>query len=653
MFKRLRKKTVRQVKTLLGKKPVPVISNSVSLALSDPALYQDAVASGLFDAAWYQNQSKLYFSSPEEAFDDYLRKSRFSNIAPSPFFDPVSYLHNNPDVYAASLSPLQHYLQFGRFEGRQAYPLRDLWVTRDVIDVRAQPHLRKGRYAVVLHIFYEDFIARFHNAFVGVDFDFDLFVTTTSKSVAERAEEAFRKNPRVKAIQIRKVPNRGRNFGPFLVEFADQLGSYDFMCHMHSKKSLYSGSEQVHWAEYLIEYLVRDKQILHNTLNMFESDQSLGVYCPTTFWNMPQWTCHWLKNKGLGRELLKQWFGLGYDRDYFGYPAGGMFWARVDAIRPLLERKWDYADFPEEPIPADGTMLHVIERILPILAESRGYSPFYYYPPGGIFTRDDNFVFLEYMYGLDFRMRMVCEQNSICSFDVFDTLVWRKYFTPDYAKYLLPEKAGLDIDGVEFVRLRNAAELAVRKRKHFKGDVSIAEVYAQLAADRVIDSSRVRELGDLEFEIDLSMLRPKENMVEFLNAIGSAGKEIYIVTDTYYSRAQIDRLLAVAGVMVPYRIFVSSDTGLRKDNGTVWARISKELKKAGKLGEFVHIGDNVVSDSQIPGDFGMRSVHILAPKDKWQALRMPVTPDIESLDDIGCMKKWGLLVARTGQNPFI
>ncbi|GAA6135065.1 hypothetical protein NBRC116188_18550 [Oceaniserpentilla sp. 4NH20-0058] len=627
---------------------------SIQPKLLDAALYEDSVAEGLFDPLWYQHQYKLFFDTPEAAFNDYLRKSKFSNVAPSMNFDPVSYFHNNPDVYAVSESPLLHYLRFGRYEGRQAYPLRPLWNSSDNINVSEYKHKREGRYAVVLHIFYEDFIKKFHNAFMGVDFEFDLFITTTSKAVEKKAKLVFENNPAIKNINVTNVPNKGRNFGGFLVEYSKDLLEYDFVCHLHSKKSLYSGSEQVHWAEYLLEYLARDKQILSKMLNIFEQDEKLGLFYPTTFWNMPQWTCHWLKNKGIGNKTLKEWFDLKQDKDFFSYPAGGMFWAKKDALKPILERSWSYDDFPEEPIPADGTILHVIERILPIVAENEGFKSFYYYPPTGEFTIDESFIFLEYQFGLDYRMNMLCSQQEICSFDIFDTLVWRKFYEPDYAKYLLPERAELSITGEEFVELRNNAELDVRKKKHFKGDVSIHEVYVELANNKVINASDVDKLSDLEFEIDLSMISPKEVMVSFLNSLSEQGKEIYIVSDTYYSKAQIEKLLSVVGVKAPYKLYVSSDMQMRKDNGSIWEHLSKGLKSQNKIDKFVHIGDNVVSDSQIPGDFDLRTLHILAPKDKWQAQSLCEIPsEAFGIKNISEMKRWGLLLSKQCVNPFL
>lgn len=650
MLKQLKKKAVR-LKKVFSKGS----AKKSNMALGpDSELYSDAVNSGLFDANWYQHQHKVYFNTPEEAFSDYLRKSKFANIAPSAHFDPVSYFHNNPDVYASSMSPLQHFLRFGKGEGRVSYPLRPLWNASKEIDVSRYEHTRSGRYAVVLHIYYEDFVSKFHNAFMGVDFDFDLFITTPSDAVAAKAERLFKTNPSVKNIKIANVPNKGRNFGGFLVEFSNDLLEYDYVCHLHSKKSLYSGTEQTHWAEYLLEYLARDKQVLRNMLNIFEGDKSVGIYYPTTFWNMPQWTCHWLKNKGIGKQILGDWFDIEHKTDYFSYPAGGMFWAKTDAIRPLLEKTWSYEDFPDEPLPADGTVLHAIERILPIIADDRGYESLHFYPPTGAFTKDSNFIFLEYQYGLENRMNALCSQNEIISFDIFDTLIFRKFYEPDYAKYLLPEAADLDIEGQRFVEMRNDAEFQVRKRKKFKGDVNIEEVYQELASKNVIPHSRVNELVDLEFELDLSMIQPKEYMVEFLNRMGADGKEIYIISDTYYLQRQIEKLLSKAGVIASHTLMVSSELGLRKDNGTMWESITKTLKKSDRIGKFVHIGDNVVADSQVPGDFGLRTLHILAPKDKWQAMNMPELPELASgFDDVSEMKKWGLLVANVGSNPFL
>ena len=50
-----------------------------------------------------------------------------------------------------------------------------------------------------------------------------------------------------------------------------------------------------------------------------------------------------------------------------------MFWARVHALKPLLTLALDWTDFPEEPVPIDGTVAR-IERLLPFVAQHAGYT---------------------------------------------------------------------------------------------------------------------------------------------------------------------------------------------------------------------------------------------------------------------------------------
>ncbi|MBS0193643.1 MAG: hypothetical protein JSR34_05295 [Proteobacteria bacterium] len=49
-----------------------------------------------------------------------------------------------------------------------------------------------------------------------------------------------------------------------------------------------------------------------------------------------------------------------------------MFWARTDALRPLFDLALDWSDYPSEPLPYDGSLLHALERLLPFVAAARG-----------------------------------------------------------------------------------------------------------------------------------------------------------------------------------------------------------------------------------------------------------------------------------------
>lgn len=619
-------------------------------------LLEKATELGLFDFYWYCNQHKASFERMEEAFEDYLKKSRFSNVAPSKNFDTELYYRNYLDVFRSDITALEHYIYFGINEGRKSFPLRIKWLPKKEVAIpKTDYKFSQLRIAIVLHIYYSDYIYKFATALSKVSFYFDLYITATDATIKDKLLY-LKNNKHIKNIYFKCVPNQGRNFA-FLVEFRKEISNYDLFLHLHSKKSLYSGREQNQWADYLIEYLVADTKIVSNAIKILINN-NFGLYYPVTFWMMPSFTNHWLMNKEIGFNFLKKIsIDCEHHLNFISYPVGSMFWAKPQALMDILDYNWTYDDFPKEPIPNDGTILHAIERVLPIIAEKNGYKKLFYNPPTGQFTDDNSYIYRDYYNISADKFISDLDSAEILSFDIFDTIVRRAYWFPDYAKYLLADKLNLGINGAEFVRLRNKAELKLRIDRNFQGDVDIYEIYEEL--DKLIRFRyNPKELADAEFETDLEMLRPNKFIIDIINTLGKR-KLIWFVTDTYYTLDQIKAIINKVGVFCEYSLFVSSNLRLRKDNGTMWNYIINKFQYQENhnllaSGKFLHIGDNAVSDCQIPGDKGIRTLHLLSPPDKWIALNF--NSDVIKrigLDDINFLKKWGPLISYIGSIPFI
>ena len=64
------------------------------------------------------------------------------------------------------------------------------------------------------------------------------------------------------------------------------------------------------------------------------------------------------------------------------FPVGSMFWARRGALSDLYDLGLNWEDYPIEPLKYDGTILHAIERLLPLIAEKNGYNYKMTYIPG-------------------------------------------------------------------------------------------------------------------------------------------------------------------------------------------------------------------------------------------------------------------------------
>ena len=84
-------------------------------------------ANQFFDAAYYAAQNPDVL--PAGMVTSWMHYATFGGKEgrnPSAQFDGARYLAENPDVAAAGMNPLAHFLQYGRYEGRQYYPVGNL-----------------------------------------------------------------------------------------------------------------------------------------------------------------------------------------------------------------------------------------------------------------------------------------------------------------------------------------------------------------------------------------------------------------------------------------------------------------------------------------------------------------------------------------------
>src|SRR5215831_12379144 len=112
-----------------------------------PRLHEDSVvranveliaASGLFDSDWYLEQYPDVRAAGIDPLVHYLRHGAAEGRDPNALFNSDWYLDRYPDVRAAGANALVHYLQHGAAEGRDPSPLFDSgWYLDRNADVRA------------------------------------------------------------------------------------------------------------------------------------------------------------------------------------------------------------------------------------------------------------------------------------------------------------------------------------------------------------------------------------------------------------------------------------------------------------------------------------------------------------------------------------
>jgi hypothetical protein len=77
----------------------------------------------LFDPAFYLRKYPDVAAARVNPLVHYLKRGRTELRQPNPLFDPVFYLDRNPDVRKAGIDPLLHYISHGAAEDRKPHPL--------------------------------------------------------------------------------------------------------------------------------------------------------------------------------------------------------------------------------------------------------------------------------------------------------------------------------------------------------------------------------------------------------------------------------------------------------------------------------------------------------------------------------------------------
>jgi len=220
------------------------------------------------------------------------------------------------------------------------------------------------------HFHYPELVEEFAERLAPSISAVDVVVTSTSSEKAAQIEETVGRLG-LNTWRVQVVPNRGRDMGPLLTGIgAETVQDYDLLLHVHGKRSLHvTDSMSDLWRDFLWENLIGGgARMLDRIHGAFADDPSLGLVFP-----QDPGLSDWDLNRPEA-ELLTARLGITTPLPtHFDFPIGNMFWARCDAIRPLFDAGFRWEEYPEEPVPIDGTMLHALERLTPFVASERGY----------------------------------------------------------------------------------------------------------------------------------------------------------------------------------------------------------------------------------------------------------------------------------------
>jgi hypothetical protein len=287
-------------------------------------------------------------------------------------FNPLTYACQCP-MYdrREGRDPLAHYLRAGRPKGPWVHPVLRIEAPKYTARTLAMPASAPVRVVLHGHFHYTDHIGDLIRALAANAQPCQLILTTTSTEKAAEIEAKLMESGT--EADIRVVPNRGRDVAPFLTVLKEAIGNCDLLGHVHGKRSLGTPNVDIgfgdRWRVFLWQHLIGDVMPMVDIIKQaFQDDTRIGAVFPEDPMLMG-----WEENLEIAQRLAVR-MGLRAPLPLtIDFPVGTMFWARPEALAPLLRLGLSFDEYPDEPLSYDGTLLHALERLLVPVVEDAGF----------------------------------------------------------------------------------------------------------------------------------------------------------------------------------------------------------------------------------------------------------------------------------------
>jgi hypothetical protein len=299
-----------------------------------------------------------------------LWASRAGPRKPFPGFHPGIYEELCAGV---ERDPLAHYI----LADRPAGP----WQTRVIRPgERKSLPLERGRAALHIHVFYPDLVEDLCERLNANTAPVDLFITIPEHIDLDEVRGPWTSYRRGH-VEFTAVPNRGRDLGALLTGLAEsELWNYEFIGHIHTKRSAWMKNPTLveYWRIFLLENALGGKYPMMDTiLAALDSSPELGIVFPDD-----PYVIGWSASRALAESLAERLEMSGRLPEAINFPMGSFFWARTAVLRKLRDLRLQWEDYPIEPAPADGSLLHALERLFPLVAAEVNYETAVTHVPG-------------------------------------------------------------------------------------------------------------------------------------------------------------------------------------------------------------------------------------------------------------------------------
>lgn len=233
------------------------------------------------------------------------------------------------------------------------------------------------------------------------------------------------------------------------------------------------------------------------------------------------------------------------------------------------------------------------------------------------------------------------EKYEVISFDIFDTLVMRKVHLPEDIFLLVENKINKEYQmDSNFAQWRKmSASLSAHS--------TIDEIYSKMQELTGWEEQKIAKAKSYEITTEIYFLTPRQDILKLYQAL-QPRKEVFLISDMYYSKKDLLKILAGIGIDVPENhLLVSCDLRRTKESGMLWEYYSHNIVRGRNA---IHIGDNEIADDVQPRKYGIDSWRIWSSADLLQKSSIRnIAPYVNSIHTSIVM---GLLEAKVFNSPF-
>lgn len=191
------------------------------------------------------------------------------------------------------------------------------------------------------------------------------------------------------------------------------------------------------------------------------------------------------------------------------------------------------------------------------------------------------------------------KKYEIISFDIYDTLIHRTFGTPFNVFKMIQKKINKTTKvNEDFIFNREQAVKRAWEKTEYE-EITLDEIYRNYKKGHL----NIDLIKQLEVETEIDCVYPDKRMRSIYKKLKKSKKRIILVSDMYLSKSVIEKILEKCGYDGYEKLYLSSNIMLKKRTGHLFEFVKKDLQE-----EFVHIGDNYISDYKKAKESGIESV---------------------------------------------